>query len=64
MKPTCLSALVAGLALPTTAASADDRVAKPGEFDDLAGLYADGGGRGSVLALNIAVEDSGPLVRN
>jgi branched-chain amino acid transport system substrate-binding protein len=58
MKPTCLSALVASLLL-TTAAFADDKIVKLGELDDQSSLYADSGGPGSVLAVNMAVEDSG-----
>jgi branched-chain amino acid transport system substrate-binding protein len=58
MKPTCLSALVASLLL-TTAAFADDKIIKLGELDDQSSLYADSGGPGSVLAVNMAVEDSG-----
>jgi branched-chain amino acid transport system substrate-binding protein len=58
MKSTTLSALVASLLL-TTAAFADDKMVKLGELDDQSSLYADSGGPGSVLAVNMAVEDSG-----
>jgi len=58
MKSITLSALVASL-LMTTAAFADDKVVKLGELDDQSGLYADSGGPGSVLSVNMAVEDSG-----
>src|SRR5258708_10017498 len=58
MKSTCLAALLAGL-LATTAAYADDKIVKLGQLDDQSGLYADQGGPGSVLAVNMAVEDSG-----
>ncbi|WP_158813547.1 ABC transporter substrate-binding protein [Methylocapsa sp. S129] len=58
MKSTCLSALMASLLL-TTAAFADDKIVKLGELDDQSGLYADSGGPGSVLSVNMAVEDSG-----
>jgi branched-chain amino acid transport system substrate-binding protein len=58
MKSTCLSALIASLLL-TTAAIADDKIVKLGELDDQSSLYADSGGPGSVLAVNMAVEDSG-----
>jgi branched-chain amino acid transport system substrate-binding protein len=58
MKSTCLSALAASLLL-TTAAFADDKIVKLGELDDQSSLYADSGGPGSVLAVNMAVEDSG-----
>jgi branched-chain amino acid transport system substrate-binding protein len=58
MKSITLSALVASL-LMTTAAFADDKVVKLGELDDQSGLYADSGGPGSVISVNMAVEDSG-----
>jgi branched-chain amino acid transport system substrate-binding protein len=58
MKSTCLRALVASLLL-TTAAFADDKIVKLGELDDQSSLYADSGGPGSVLSVNMAVEDSG-----
>jgi branched-chain amino acid transport system substrate-binding protein len=58
MKSTTLSALVASLLL-STAAFADDKIVKLGELDDQSSLYADSGGPGSVLAVNMAVEDSG-----
>jgi branched-chain amino acid transport system substrate-binding protein len=58
MKTTCLAALLASLML-TTAAFADDKIVKLGQLDDQSGLYADQGGPGSVLAVNMAVEDSG-----
>jgi branched-chain amino acid transport system substrate-binding protein len=58
MKSTCLGALVASLLLPT-AAFADDKIVKLGELDDQSSLYADSGGPGSVLAVTMAVEDSG-----
>src|SRR5260370_16435514 len=58
MKSTCLAALAASLML-TTAAFADDKIVKLGQLDDQSGLYADQGGPGSVLAVNMAVEDSG-----
>jgi len=58
MKSTCLSALIASLLL-TTAAIADDKNRETRELDDQSSLYADSGGPGSVLAVNMAVEDSG-----
>src|SRR5450631_234643 len=58
MKLTCLSAFVASLLL-ATAAFADDKIVKLGELDDQSSLYADSGGPGSVLSVNMAVEDSG-----
>jgi branched-chain amino acid transport system substrate-binding protein len=58
MKALCLSALLASL-LVATAALADDKLVKIGQLDDLSGLYADQGGPGSLVAINMAVEDSG-----
>jgi branched-chain amino acid transport system substrate-binding protein len=58
MKSTCLATLLASLLL-TTAAFADDKIVKLGELDDQSSLYADSGGPGSVLSVNMAVEDSG-----
>ncbi len=58
MKTTRLSAVIASLLL-TSAAFADDRIVKIGELDDQSSLYADQGGPGSVLSVNMAVEDSG-----
>jgi branched-chain amino acid transport system substrate-binding protein len=52
------SFLLAGVAL-TSAASADDKVVKIGQLDDMASLYADTGGPGSTVAAALAVEDSG-----
>jgi branched-chain amino acid transport system substrate-binding protein len=45
--------------LLATAAFADDKIVKLGQLDDQSSLYADSGGPGSVLAVNMAVEDSG-----
>ena len=58
MNTTRLSAVIASLLL-ATAAFADDKVVKIGQLDDQSGLYADQGGPGSVIAVNMAVEDSG-----
>jgi branched-chain amino acid transport system substrate-binding protein len=58
MKPIALSALAASLLL-ATAAVADDKIVKLGQLDDQSSLYADSGGPGSVIAVNMAVEDSG-----
>jgi branched-chain amino acid transport system substrate-binding protein len=58
MKSICVGTLVASLLL-TAAALADDKVVKLGQLDDQSSLYADSGGPGSVLAVNMAVEDSG-----
>jgi branched-chain amino acid transport system substrate-binding protein len=58
MKMICASTLVASLLL-TSAAFADDKIVKIGQLDDQSSLYADSGGPGSVIAVNMAVEDSG-----
>src|SRR5579859_1334298 len=58
MKVACLTALLAGL-LFTSAALADDKIVKIGQLDDQSGLYADTGGPGSLVAINMAVEESG-----
>jgi len=58
MKMICIGSLVASLLL-TTAAFADDKIVKIGQLDDQSSLYADSGGPGSVIAVNMAVEDSG-----
>jgi branched-chain amino acid transport system substrate-binding protein len=49
---------VAGLAFATSA-SADDKVAKIGVLNDMSSLYADIGGPNAVVAIKMAVEDSG-----
>ncbi len=51
-------ALTAALGL-AGAARADDKNVKLGVLTDMAGLYADAGGKGSVVAAQMAVEDSG-----
>jgi branched-chain amino acid transport system substrate-binding protein len=58
MKSIRLGAFIAS-ALLSTAAFADDKIVKLGQLDDQSSLYADSGGPGSVLAVNMAVEDSG-----
>jgi branched-chain amino acid transport system substrate-binding protein len=58
MKATRLIALLASLLL-TSAALADDKIVKIGQLDDQSGLYADSGGPGSLVAINMAVEESG-----
>jgi len=40
-------------------ASAQDKTAKIGVLTDLSGLYADLGGQGSIVAAQMAIEDSG-----
>ena len=57
-----LSALMLGtaLALATgTGAFAGDKVVKIGVLNDMSGLYADLAGPGSVIAAQMAIEDSG-----
>jgi branched-chain amino acid transport system substrate-binding protein len=57
-----ITALLLGTALAMGAASgafAQDKTAKIGVLTDLSGLYADLGGQGSIVAAEMAVEDSG-----
>lgn len=57
-----LSALMLGTALAMaagTAAVAQDKTIKVGVLTDMSGLYADLGGTGSVIAAQMAIEDSG-----
>src|ERR1041385_3663175 len=57
-----LSAILLGTALSLAAAGgalAQDKNIKIGVLTDLSGLYADLGGQGSILAAQMAVEDSG-----
>jgi branched-chain amino acid transport system substrate-binding protein len=59
---TRITALLLGTALAICAASgawAEDKIAKIGVLTDLSGLYADLGGEGSIVAAEMAVEDSG-----
>ena len=59
---TRITALLLGTALAICASSgawAEDKVAKIGVLTDLSGLYADLGGEGSIVAAEMAVEDSG-----
>jgi branched-chain amino acid transport system substrate-binding protein len=46
-----------------TSASADDKVVKIGVLNDMSSLYADIGGPNSVVAVKMAVEDSGLLAK-
>jgi len=55
-------ALVAALALPG-AAFAQEKNVKIGVLDDMSGLYADVGGQGSILAAQMAIEDSGMVAK-
>jgi len=59
-RPRHLAALLAlaGLGFATSA-SADDKVVKIGVLNDMSSLYADIGGPNAVLAIKMAVEDSG-----
>ncbi|MBN9013103.1 MAG: ABC transporter substrate-binding protein, partial [Rhizobiales bacterium] len=59
---TKISALMLGTALAlaaSTGAFAGDKVVKIGVLNDMSGLYADLAGPGSVIAAQMAVEDSG-----
>ncbi len=56
----CISALAFAAALAASGgALAQDKNVKIGVLDDMSGLYADVGGAGSVLAAQMAIEDSG-----
>jgi len=62
MKAKLIASLLIGTALGfavATAASAEDKTVKIGVLTDLSGLYADLGGAGSIVAAQMAVEDSG-----
>jgi branched-chain amino acid transport system substrate-binding protein len=62
MKAKFIASLLLGTALTLAAAGAaraDDKVVKIGVLTDLSGLYADLGGQGSIVAAEMAVEDSG-----
>ena len=62
MKAKLIASLLFGTALTLAAAGAamaDDKVVKIGVLTDLSGLYADLGGQGSIVAAEMAVEDSG-----
>src|SRR5262249_38066612 len=52
----------AGIGLATSA-FADDKVVKIGVLNDMSSLYADIGGPNSVVAVKMAVEDSGLLAK-
>ena len=59
-----ISTLILGTALAfgmSAGAFAMDKTIKIGVLNDQTGLYADPGGPGSVLAAQMAVEDSGLL---
>ena len=56
----CSTALVAFASIGiATSAMADDKVVKIGVLNDMSSLYADIGGTNSVVAVKMAVEDSG-----
>ena len=62
MKAKLIASLLFGSALTLAAAgatAADDKAVKIGVLTDLSGLYADLGGQGSIVAAEMAVEDSG-----
>ena len=51
--------LLSGAAWPSRMAWADDKVVKLGVLTDMAGLYADAGGAGSIVAAQMAIDESG-----
>jgi len=53
------AALFAFAGLGIAPALADDKIAKIGVLNDMSGLYADIGGPNAVVAVKMAVEDSG-----
>jgi len=59
MKLMHILALSSALALVQTAVMAEDKVVKIGVLTDMSSLYADIGGPNSVLATQMAIEDSG-----
>jgi branched-chain amino acid transport system substrate-binding protein len=59
MKKIFMRGAAALIALAATSAFADDKVVKIGVLNDMSSLYADIGGPNSVVAINMAVEDSG-----
>jgi len=62
MKAKLIASLLFGSALTLAAAgaaTADDKAIKIGVLTDLSGLYSDLGGQGSIVAAEMAVEDSG-----
>jgi branched-chain amino acid transport system substrate-binding protein len=61
-RDTALLAFALGL-LTVTAALADDKNVKIGVLNDMSSLYADIGGPNSVVAVKMAVEDSGLLAK-
>jgi branched-chain amino acid transport system substrate-binding protein len=56
-------ALTAALSVAASAANADDKNVKIGVLTDMAGLYADVGGKGSVVAAQMAIDDSGLVAK-
>ena len=54
-----LALAASALCCGTASAQVSDRVVKLGVFNDMSSLYADIGGKGSVLAAQMAVEDFG-----
>jgi branched-chain amino acid transport system substrate-binding protein len=59
MKNIFMRGVAALIALAATSAFADDKVVKIGVLNDMSSLYADIGGPNAVVAVNMAVEDSG-----
>jgi branched-chain amino acid transport system substrate-binding protein len=63
MKTIFMRGAAALVALAVTSAFAQDKVAKIGVLNDMSSLYADIGGPNSVVAVKMAVEDSGLLAK-
>ena len=59
MKSSIAVAALAAVFAWTGTANAQDKNVKIGVMTDMSGLYSDISGSGSVLAVNMAVEDSG-----
>jgi len=59
---TIAAAVLAGVALSAGAAGISDGKVKIGVLSDMSGLYSDSGGRGSVEAAKMAIEDFGGKV--
>jgi branched-chain amino acid transport system substrate-binding protein len=63
MKTIFMRGAAALIALAATSAFAQDKVVKIGVLNDMSSLYADIGGPNSVVAIKMAVEDSGLLAK-
>ncbi len=62
MQPKVFFAVAALLALGAASASAQSGPVKIGVLNDMSGLYSDVGGKGSVIAAEMAAEDAGPVL--